>query len=275
MKLAKLILLSSTFSAYTYATEIDLASIDPEKARAYQAYLLTFEWPKGTSSEEVTYEDIKNSTNIVSYDPPELNIEESTTRPATIEPLFNAFDGFNKKVGRHAKVLSNEKWTFIFPEAGFTHHETFHSTIDANGYVDLNGDISVKLGRYLETELNYQHYLFSTLENSEASEEDKSASEENKSAPLDSAQNEQTTLVGLPSAQSIIPLRPIQVLNLTLNNKTASKKINYLDHPIIGTLLYFVPMDLEEAIEQKALESFTPDLGENKTQEDLTSSELE
>jgi hypothetical protein len=39
------------------------------------------------------------------------------------------------------------------------------------------------------------------------------------------------------------------VLPLHFVNKTASKKLNYIDHPVIGTLIYFEPLDLEEAID--------------------------
>jgi|OM-RGC.v1.009271136 hypothetical protein len=267
LKFAKLLIITTAFTTYSYATEIDLASIDPDKARAYQAYLLTFEWPQGTSTEEITYQEIKNSTTIPSYDIP-VDSADSTTLPATIEPLFNTFDRFNEKVGKHAKILANEKWTLIFPEAGFTHHETFHSTVNENGYADLSGEFSVKLGRYLETTLNYHHYLFAH------DESDLTPSALPQDNNVDRPQSDTENTDAAPIENTTFN-RPTKVFNLALKNKTASKKINYLDHPIIGTLLYFVPMELEDAIEQKALESFTPDLGENKTQEDLTSNELE
>ena len=58
--------------------------------------------------------------------------------------------------------------------------------------------------------------------------------------------------------EAIVPItkhiEPALELNLNFNNKTASTKLNYIDHPIIGTLIYFEPLELEDAIERISMQ---------------------
>ena len=64
---------------------------------------------------------------------------------------------------------------------------------------------------------------------------------------------------------------PALVLTLNQSNKTASKKVNYLDHPTIGTLLYFEPIELEDAIEKIALQTVAPETGASLNYTELES----
>ncbi|REG86508.1 CsiV family protein [Marinomonas pollencensis] len=237
MKTYYLLLLTlAAFSTKLFAA--NTPEYDPSTARAYEAYLLTFVWPDKESSEQVDYKSVIAGTKLPRYTAP--NDDNSRSSAANIAQLSVPFDSFKRKIAPHAQVLVNKKWTLIFNTTGATVHETFHSERMKNGYPELTGKIAIKLGRYLESDIQYQHYRF----------------DPRPVAPSDpdtaSDQDTQPTQVLPPS------LEPTLVLNLEQSNKTASKKLNYIDHPVIGTLIYFEPIALDDAIQQIALEKLTP-----------------
>jgi hypothetical protein len=47
--------------------------------------------------------------------------------------------------------------------------------------------------------------------------------------------------------------------------------VNYLDHPTIGTLLYFEPIELEDAMDKIALLSMMPETGKSLNYDELQS----
>ncbi|SBS30415.1 hypothetical protein MSP8887_02662 [Marinomonas spartinae] len=219
--------------------------INPDTARAYQAYLLTFMWPSYASSEQITYQKVKDPSALPQYPVDASNSADGSSKGADIEPLYVPFDGFKNKIAPHAPVLINKKWILIFDKRGDVIHESFHSDTNTNGYPELTGTISIRYAHYLETDIKYHHYLFTPLP--EATSPD-GASDNNTDL-----QSNNQTVAGQANTQPLGPM-PTQVLNVELKNKTASKKLNYLDHPLIGTLLYFEPMKLDDAIQQRNLD---------------------
>lgn len=196
---------------------------------------MTFEWPKEDTAEHIKYDDILSLNGIPKFTNPDERFNASGTgsNGANIETINNPFDAYQKKIQRNVNVLSNNSWTLIFDGKGDTLSRAINSAPLISGYSELSGTIKITLGRYLETSINISHYKFAATQ-----------------PPINDVVNtlttnhaEKTTL--LPSAR----------LDITQTNKTASKKLNYLDHPLIGTLLYFEPMELEDAIQQQALES--------------------
>lgn len=237
MKTYYLLLLTlAAFSSELFAA--DTPEYDPSTARAYEGYLLTFVWPDKESSEQVDYKKVLAGANLPRYTAP--GADNSRSSGANIAQLSVPFDSFKRKIAPHAQVLVNKKWTLIFKTTGATLHESFHSDEMKNGYPELTGEIAIKLGRYLESDIQYQHYRFDPRPAADANPD--TASEQGAQIP-------QT----LPAS-----LEPTLVLNLEQNNKTASKKLNYIDHPVIGTLIYFEPIELDDAIQQIALEKLTP-----------------
>lgn len=228
-----LLLTLAAFSAHLFAA--DNQQYNPSTARAYEAHLLTFIWPDKNSSEEVKYKNVTSVASLPRFT--EGNTEESSSSGANIAQLSIPFDRFKQKIAPHAHVLVDKKWTIIFKNRGDTLRESFHSTTLTNGFPELVGQISIKYGRYLESDIQYQHYLFGLPQSDTANIPDIA---------------QQNTSPGI---------QPTFVLDLTQKNKTASKKLNYLDHPIIGTLIYFEPISLDDAIQQVALEKLaaTPD----------------
>lgn len=245
MKTHHLLLLTvMAFSSQLFAA--DNQNYDPSTARAYEAYLLTFVWPDKDSSEQVDYQQILSSTSLPRYAEPAVG--DSTSSAANIAQLSVPFDSFKAKIAPHAQVLVNKKWTLIFKNRGDSLNETFHSSKLINGYPELTGQIAIKYGRYLESNIQYKHYLFKalpSLQNDTSTANSLESQQQNEQV-----QNEQAAI------------KPTLVLNIEQKNKTASKKLNYIDHPIIGTLIYFEPIDLEDAIQQVALEKLTPTYGD-------------
>jgi hypothetical protein len=233
-----LLLTLAAFSSQLFAA--NETEYNPSTARAYEAYLLTFVWPDKDSSEQVDYKSLVSAANLPRY--PSPSADSSRSSAANIAQLSVPFDRFKNKIAPHAEVLVNKKWTLIFKTTGATLHETFHSDVMKNGYPELTGKIAIKLGRYLESDIQYKHYRFDP-----------------RPAPPVSEQESQADSQGALPAQTLpATLEPTWVLNLEQSNKTASKKLNYLDHPIIGTLIYFEPISLDDAIQQVSLEKLTP-----------------
>ena len=235
MKTFPLFILGLLTSAYVQAASINLDNIDLNKARAYQAYVMTFEWPKNASSENVEYQDLFSLEG--------LNRFGSSSNSAAPNGIPNPFAKFQRPLNSRTHVLSNNSWTLIFPDTGASISESFQSSEQENGYATFTGQVTFTLNRYLESNLRYQHYLFG----------------QPAQAPQQIEQTQPTQTYAsdnVPQAyQETYPLQqgtwdgPTQVLSLHFHNKTASQKLNYVDHPIIGTLIYFEPLDLEQAID--------------------------
>lgn len=235
-------------SPYTVLAN-DVVGSEKSTARAYRAHVMTFAWPAGKTVEHVEYDTLLSLKAIPRF--PLAN--ESSTSDSTqslaadIEKINNPFDTFQKKLKRGVNVLTNDSWTLIFANQGSKLHHDFHSKPNDLGYVELTGSIQIKLGRYLESNIALTHYLFNTAPHSEAAHSlsTNTTTSNESSAETSNLLNDTGSPQYLPSFQLILNQR----------NKTASKKLNYLDHPIVGTLIYFEPMDLEEAIQQQALEN--------------------
>lgn len=227
MKAFPLFILGLLSSAYIQANSLNLDNIDLDKARAYQAYVMTFEWPKSASSEDVEYQDIFSLEGI--------NRFGSSTGTSAPRSVPNPFERFQRTLNSRTHVLTNNSWTLIFPETGTSIYKRFQSSDQENGYATFTGQVTFTLNRYLESNLRYQHYLFGQPAAAEV---------------VVQPQNQAT-----PAYQETFPLQqtswegPTQSLSLHFRNKTASKKLNYVDHPVIGTLIYFEPLDLEQAID--------------------------
>ena len=256
----------------------DDGQIDPDTARAYQGYLLTFIWPEGQSTEQIKYKEVISTENLIrfiktddeiaSFDSNsnvEPNTSLATEADGTITPT--PFDKFKEQLDGHVEILSNQQWTLIFKNPGDTISKTFYSDQEKDGYPELTGDIAIKLGRYLESDIHYQHYLFDNITQPEIIESEAIVEQSNATNSFFFSQP--ITEPELIETQS--ELEPSLILTLKQSNKTASKKLNYLDHPAIGTLLYFEPIDLEEAMEKIALQSMTPETGASLNYDDLQS----
>lgn len=249
---------------------------NPETARAYEGFLVTFLWPEGQSEEHIDYENVlsvqnllrlntgNNTSNLEEESNTELtqtNLQESTqnkTRELT------PFADIKQKLNRHVTVLSNQQWTLIFRQTGDTLRKTFHSEQIKDSYPELTGTIAVTLGRYLESDIRYQHYLFDSFTMPEQPEQPEVTDSLLVMPPFDTEEelrsifSQPTTRLQSANAATgaIKPqtqfkkFEPALVLQLNQSNKTASKKVNYLDHPTIGTLLYFEPIELNDAIER-------------------------
>lgn len=207
------------------ALAVDLNTLDPKKARAYEGYLLTFVWPERYANEHVDYENVLNLENL-------LRINQPIAEAPANSHLPDAFKQYKQKLSNRVQILSDQRWTLIFNQSGARIKQSFYSPIQKDGYPELVGDISIRLGRYLESDIHYRHYLFDSFTQPDTQRVD-------LNQPV--VTNQLNT--------SFKQFEPALVLNLHITNKTASKKLNYLDHPIIGTLLYFEPLELEEAIE--------------------------
>lgn len=211
MKLFTLIAVG-ILSTSVYAQNLE--NLNPDTARAYKAYLMTFKWPSNMSSESIPYAPLKASQTLPEFNP---NLSRS------LSVAGSPFEQFRSTVAARAELLTNNEWTLIFPDKGASFHKTIQGNSQTNGYADFKGAVSFKLERYLETNLHYQDYRFNDA---------------------NQATLESDTLDANGHAS------PAQVLSLTFHNKTASKKFNYIDHPVIGTLIYFEPMPLEDAIDE-------------------------
>ncbi|RDL43177.1 hypothetical protein DN730_15855 [Marinomonas piezotolerans] len=226
----------ASMSAQANNTELD--NINRDTARAYEAYIMTFIWPEKMSSEHIDYESVLSLGDIPKFtqDSEEAN-QNSVTLAADIEPLKQPFDDFKQRFAKNTHLLANEHWTLIFPETGATISRAFHSEVLDDGYSEFVASVDFTLGRYLESDLTYRHFLFDTF---------------TSVVPSPSDTNEVSQDDPMPPTTKHI--EPALELNLNFNNKTASTKLNYIDHPIIGTLIYFEPLELEDAIERISMQ---------------------
>lgn len=237
--------------------------INPDTARAYEGYLVTFLWPEALTKEEVDYKNVLSSENLVRLTGEESAIDDQDSNTGQPTPFGN----IEEKLDQHVTILANQKWTLIFRFPGDTIKKSFHSHQEKDGYPELTANIAIKLGRYLESDIQYKHYLFDRY-----TQPDTSLEQDNQNPP-------QTNISPFVSQQTTEPeletelkeFEPALVLTLNQSNKTASKKVNYLDHPTIGTLLYFEPIELEDAIERVAEQSVSPETGRSLTYDSLQS----
>ena len=224
--------------------------INPDTARAYEAYMVTFQWPDALTSEQVNYKSILSTDNLIRL----TGDEKNTDNNAQPTPFGNV----EARLGKNVTILANKKWTLIFRYPGDTIRKSFYSEQEKDGYPELTGNIAIKLGRYLESDIQYKHYLFDSFTQPD---------------PIQS--NEQTGTSSIFAQAKSQPefkaYEPALVLKLNQSNKTASKKVNYLDHPTIGTLIYFEPIELEDAIEKIATLSVAPETGKSLTYDSLHS----
>lgn len=228
--------------------------INPDTARAYEAYMVTFQWPDALTSEQVNYKSILSTDNLIRL----TGDEKSTDNNAQPTPFGNV----EARLGKNVTILANKKWTLIFRFPGDTIKKSFHSIQEKDGYPELTGNIAIKLGRYLESDIQYKHYLFDSFTQPNIAPEQDNQNATNR--PFFS----QSTTEPQPEFKEF---EPALVLKLNQSNKTASKKVNYLDHPTIGTLIYFEPIELEDAIEKVAAQSVTPETGKSLTYDSLQS----
>lgn len=253
MKTLIISLLSLTLlNTYLFA---DDGEINTDTARAYEAHLVTFMWPEGQSSEQINYKNVLSTGNLLRLTKGEEDKSSTTSNTSGSTPFGN----IEERLGRHVKILANQQWTLIFNHPGDTISKTFHSEQEKDGYPELTGSISVKLGRYLESDIRYQHYLFDSFT------QPNTQGQSGKGSFFSQGRN---TLDTQPEFKEF---DPALVLALNQRNKTASKKVNYLDHPTIGTLLYFEPIELEDAMDKIALLSMMPETGKSLNYDELQS----
>lgn len=195
-------LLTSSF--YAQSAEQNLENLNPDTARAYKAYVMTFLWPSNVSSESIPYQPVKAAQDL-----PEFKAGFSRSLSVSGSP----FERFRGTLGARTTVLTNNEWTLIFPRKGTSFHKFIQGNDQINGVPEFTGAISFKLERYLETNARLQHYRFA------------------------------------PATSELSNGPQVEMLSVSFANKTASKKLNYIDHPAIGTLIYFEPMALEDAID--------------------------
>ncbi|MBJ7550499.1 hypothetical protein [Marinomonas ostreistagni] len=228
------------------------------KARAYQAYVMTFVWPENMTSEDIEYQDIFSREEIQPI------VDWEDTEKSDALPDSSPFDAFTKTLSARTEVLSNKTWTLIFPDTGSSISESFHSTQATHGYPLMKGEVKFTLGRYLESDLDYKHYQFGQPTDSDeaplnaemATIIDGTETLTSQGYSVSTPQPSQNT-IAYTNNEYAVWNGPTQVLSLHFNNKTASKKLNYIDHPVIGTLIYFEPLDLEEAIDMVTQPSLT------------------
>ncbi len=251
--------------------------IDPDTARAYEGYLVTFIWPDDKTSEQIDYKNILTTQGLFRLPETvpdgsetlqgaptteaEMLEDEPISQPGLPTPLIKIAE----KLGPHVRVLSNQQWTLIFKRPGDMIEKSFHSDEIKDGYPELTGDIRIKLGRYLESEIQYKHFLFDSFTQPDTS----MPIEENQNSLFFS--NQESNQGEQANTRDLKAFEPALVLALNMRNKTASKKLNYLDHPTIGTLLYFQPLELEEAVEKIALQTMSPETGQSLTFDTLNS----
>ena len=265
-KLTITLLALLSISSRSYALD---EPIDPDTARAYEAYIVTFIWPEEKTSEQIDYKNILTTEGLLRFtdetteEQPQQEINsESDNANVAPEGLTEPFANIAEKLGRQVRILSNQQWTLIFKRPGDVIEKRFYSEEMKDGYPELTADIRIKLGRYLESDIHYEHFLFDSFTQPDSSFADTDSST--------SSFFSNTTDESSPE-QDLKAFEPALVLKLNIQNKTASKKLNYLDHPTIGTLLYFQPLDLEEAVEKVALQTITPETGQSLTFDQLNS----
>ncbi len=276
MKVATSVLLTACL--FSHSLLADTGKYDPETARAYQGYLLTFIWPEDQSTEQINYVDLL---------PAELGLlinnkqQASEKKPRLDLQLDSPFVAMENKLKRRVDILANQEWTLIFKAPGDSISKQFTYYSEEFDYPELTADIVIQLGRYLETDIRYQHYLFSrnALQNAVNSPQSDVLNQSESLDAIDSnnrallrASEQTSTSIELPNlAINDEAFVPSAVLTLYQSNKTASKKVNYIDHPTIGTLLYFEPIELEDAFERIALKTMTPETGASLNYDELQS----
>ncbi len=236
----------------------DLSSSQETTARAYRAHLLTFAWPKENTVEQIEYETLLSlkATPKFPLEDPLSNSADTQSTGADIERINNPFDDYQKKLRSGVNVLTNNTWTLIFENRGSKLQHNFHSQPNEEGYAELTGSIDIKFGRYLESKITLKHYLFTpppSVVMEQTTDEKQTELETNIENNFDLDVNQDSLQITESSVD--VSQLPQSQLIINQNNKTASKKLNYLDHPTIGTLIYFEPIDLEVAIQQQALEN--------------------
>lgn len=244
----------------TFAAD-ESTSAEPEKsnARAYRAHLLSFIWPSKMSSEQVDYQNIYQIDDILRFkDAEEAQLSTSIIdlTQTEIDEEINPFAQYQALIDNKVTILSNQTWPMIFEEQGSINFAAFHSESLFDGYPELTGQFQVKLGRYLETRISYQHYLFDSFT---AQVPEKTAESSSIFDDLDPIDEELDTFFGdeLEDKKVIKLYEPALLLAFEVERKTASKKLNYLDHPIIGSLLYFEPISVDDAEHELMLQALT------------------
>ncbi|RBO83796.1 hypothetical protein [Marinomonas aquiplantarum] len=260
--------------------------IDPDTARAYEGYIVTFIWPDDQTSEQIDYKNILSTEGLLrleeapidastSTEDTPTDVTQNTENEPTSQPgLPEPFVKIAEKLGRNVRILSNQQWTLIFRHPGDTIEKSFHSEEIKDGYPELTGDIRIKLGRYLESDIQYKHFLFDSFTQPDTSlpvEENQNSLFFSSKEPNKEPSKEHNQEAELTRSGDLKAFEPALVLTLDMRNKTASKKLNYLDHPTIGSLLYFQPLDLEEAVEKIALKTMSPETGQSLTFDTLNS----
>ena len=244
---------------------ISLEEFNPDTARAYQAHIVAFKWPDRYSTENIEYQNIDNLFNVERFDDlPLLDDAAVATQPSAtqsqLEPgalleesvlppdSTQEFHDYVDQIRRRATLLADETETLIFKATGSKLELAFHSTPLYDGFAELTGNATILLGRYLQTDLNYQHYLFDSFTLPPQVEDEitftpvQMEDTDALAAPeLDETQSEAKPVL-------LKQFEPALVLDIQVSNRTASGKLNYLDHPVIGTLIYFEPLDLEYAV---------------------------
>ena len=239
---------------------------NPDTARAYEGYIVTFQWPDGLSTEQIDYKSVLHPEDLARL----TSEDEKVSTIGNNADQTTPFGNIDERLGQHVTILANQKWTLIFRHPGDTIQKSFHSLQEKDGYPELTANVAIKLGRYLETDIEYKHYLFDSFSQPNVSKEtdNQADSESFFSQPISAQEQSAQEQSAQPDLKEF---EPALVLTLKQSNKTASKKINYLDHPTIGTLIYFEPIDLEEAIEKVSAQSVTPETGASLTYDELQS----
>jgi len=261
-------ILFSLLTAVLIANQVTAEELKKtSNARAYRAHLMTFIWPEKSSNEKIDYANIYDLADIKRFSDKQQNQQSDANvgfsfgigigEPKTVNP----FDRYQEKLSKEITILSNQMWPMIFEEQGSTVEKRFYSGESLDGYPVLLGDIQIKLGRYLETEINYQHYLFDSFSVPSIFGTESSTSNQTHLLSIPMLSNAVTSFSNIEENNntfSKIPTvdlyQPASVLAIKLEHKTASKKLNYLDHPIIGSLLYFEPISLEDAEQEIMLD---------------------
>lgn len=249
-----LALISLVISTGIFAEDKETQEAEKSNARAYRAHLLTFTWSDKMSSEQINYENIYQLEDIQRFENDEDAILSSSIinkTSANEGEEINPFAQYQALIKRRVNILSNQTWPMIFEDQGSINFAEFHSDNILDGYPELTGQIQVKLGRYLETKVQYQHYLFDTFTTQIKEPEtiNNSLIFDELDPFLDSPDITKTETVQL--------FEPALVLRFEVERKTASKKLNYLDHPTVGSLLYFEPISVDDAEHELMLQALT------------------
>lgn len=269
------ILLLSLIGLFITGQAIAETKKKTSKARAYRAHLMTFLWPEESSSEKIDYEYIADINSLTHFSTPPKKVENNNGFSFGIgigEPkITNPFDEYKKQLSKKVSILSNQTWPMIFEQRSSTVEQSFYSDQFLDGYPVLQGTIKVTLGRYLETEISYQHYQFESfsvpaLFSMSKGQEKPELGYVTAPILLNAAASFNIDNDEDAVKPTIELYQPNGILNLTVERKTASKKLNYLDHPIIGSLLYFEPIKVEEAEQEIMLNEIESELDKELTE---------